>query len=784
MIKNGVFPPQMLSIEKKDDEWKKYCVDGIISRHLSMDEYKQQMKTAYDLMNSVLDENDFKYVTNPYKVTEGFPAKLQNINIIRGKIQLLMGEESKRPDAFIVYSTDEDIADEVKEMESTMIFSAIEENILLNTSAEDQQESEALQKRLEEIKEYVSSKHFNPAEQAANNSLKYLKEKLDLKDEFLRGWEDALVAGEEIYYVGIVNGDPIVERVNPLTFSYDRDPELKYIEEGEWTVRELRMTPSGIYDRFYDIMEEEDLRRMLNLISSENTNYGEAAPKLNTNYISYTNLSSNFSYPGSGTWDDAFYHKGQFLSVFHATWTSYKKIGYVTITDEEGNVEEIVVDETYKAFQGEKVEWDWITEKWEGYRIGSDIYVGIQPIENQDYNIETMNSRTGVYFGGFYNANNTEGKSLVQLMKPLQYMYIILWYRLELAIARDKGRVLNMDITQIPKSMGIDPMQWMHYLSAMGVNFINPYEEGFEIPGRSGGKAAQFNQMSSVDLSMANSIAEYINLLGKVEQMIGEISGVSPQRQGAVAQRELVGNVERSVIQSSHITEPLFFKHDRIKRNVYNALLNTAKLAWRNSNKKHIGFVLNNNQRAFINLNDDFLYSEHDVFVGDSLKQHSDREALKQLYQPAVQNGATLLDIATIMTEDTMSEIKLKLEEIDKRKAQAEQHSNEMQAQANEIQAQANEMQLQIKQEELRIKEEDSIRRADTDIQIALIQQETSFLKEGEIEDDGNEERRLSLQKEKQTKEYNIKKEILSETIRHNKAVESISKMAKNKTTK
>jgi hypothetical protein len=66
-------------------------------------------------------------------------------------------------------------------------------------------------------------------------------------------------------------------------------------------------------------------------------------------------------------------------------------------------------------------------------------------------------------------------------------MYIVLWYRLELAIARDKGKVVNMDITQIPKSMNITPERWMHYLSSVGVNFINPYEEGWGNGERSGG---------------------------------------------------------------------------------------------------------------------------------------------------------------------------------------------------------------------------------------------------------------------------------------------------------
>ena len=74
-------------------------------------------------------------------------------------------------------------------------------------------------------------------------------------------------------------------------------------------------------------------------------------------------------------------------------------------------------------------------------------------------------------------------------------------------MARDKGKVINMDITQIPKSMGVDVSKWLHYLTAVGVNFINPYEEGWNIPGREGGKPASFNQITNLDLTMSDVIA-------------------------------------------------------------------------------------------------------------------------------------------------------------------------------------------------------------------------------------------------------------------------------------
>ena len=84
---------------------------------------------------------------------------------------------------------------------------------------------------------------------------------------------------------------------------------------------------------------------------------------------------------------------------------------------------------------------------------------------------------------------------------------------------------------------------------------------GWNIPGREGGKPATFNQITSLDLTMSNVISEYIQLMDKIEQLAGTISGITEQRQGSISTSELVGNVERSVVQSSHITEPLFWVH-------------------------------------------------------------------------------------------------------------------------------------------------------------------------------------------------------------------------------
>jgi hypothetical protein len=64
--------------------------------------------------------------------------------------------------------------------------------------------------------------------------LQFLKRKLNLTHEFYKGWKDALIGGEEIYYIGVINGDPYVERVNPMYFDYEHSLDLEFIDDAAW----------------------------------------------------------------------------------------------------------------------------------------------------------------------------------------------------------------------------------------------------------------------------------------------------------------------------------------------------------------------------------------------------------------------------------------------------------------------------------------------------------------------------------------------------------------------
>lgn len=585
----------------------------------------------------------------------------------------------------------------MQEKEKQMILQYIEAAITARMSPEEaQQFQQQLQSGEimppEQIAKYMDKDYKDIVENTAYHSLTYLREKLDLDNEFIKGWKDGLISGREIYYVGVLNAEPYAERVNPICFSYDKSPDLDFIEDGSWCCRKMRMPITEVYDRYYDKLEEKDLDKLEEMIgSTPGRNLGDRSP---VDMGIQLRIYDNPIFEGSGK---------SLVNVWHCCWKSFKKIFYVTTTDDAGQPQINIVDETYQPVGNEvSVEPDWIIEVWEGYRAGSDLYFGIQPIEYQHVSIDNPNSQKLPYCGAIYSNTNSKPRSLVSILKPLQYMYIVLWYRLELAIARDKGKVVNMDITQIPKSMNISPAKWMHYLSSVGVNFINPYEEGWNIPGREGGKPAQFNQITALDLTMSNVIAEYIQLMDKIEELAGTISGITQQREGTVSTSEMVGNVERSVVQSSHITEPLFWVHNQCKRRVLNMLLNTAKGAWEETGKQKLQYIFDNGERAFLDITPKFYYEDMDVFVSDTSKDLENIQKLQQLIQPAMQNGASLLEAAEILTNDNFNIIKQKLKDMQTRQEQIQQQQQEAEAQQ---QQQLQQMQNESKQQELMLQE-------------------------------------------------------------------------------
>lgn len=671
----GTMPKQKLAQSKKTDDWGKQCIDGVISMANNTGEdgrssrYKKQVN--YDLINSKFDETDFQYVLNPYGVQDtvgNAPGRLRNFNIIVNKLNTLKGEEIKRPFNFRVIAVNGEAITAREERKKEAILTALQEELAVAIGTKqpelDPQGNPIPPKSIESLSKWYDQSYSDIREQMGNQVLQYLLEKEKLKLKFNKGFEHANIVAEEIYYVGIDNGEPVCRVVNPLNFFYDKNPDLDVIEDAQWAMEERFMSVGQVIDEYGDFLTEDQLEKLdTGQLGGNRNNLG-----MQPGFVYEGKEVVSFKpAPGqsNGNMNSG---AGKHISVIICVWKSMRKMGFVSYIDEHGEKQETIVDDTFKVpayATWDKIregyvwddiffQWSWINEVWKGTKIGNDFYVDINPLPNQCRSMENPYECKLPYVGRVYNNLNSVATSLVDLMKPHQYLYNIIWFRLETEIAKAKGKAFLMDLAMLPKSHGIDLEKWMYYFDNLGVAYVNSMEEGREGDPNT---VSKFNQFTQIDRSVSQSIAQYIVILNKLEEMVGTICGINRQREGQASPAETATGVQANLVQSSHITEPIFYIHNEVKKQVLTQLLEAAKIAYVDGKKTQ--YILDDMYRVMLQVDGEmFNDSDYGVFVSDAQKDNVVMEKLQQLAQVALQNEQlNYKDIIKIFKSNSISEI-------------------------------------------------------------------------------------------------------------------------------
>lgn len=671
---SNVAPKQKLSRARKGKDWGIQNVDNIIRMAgVTNSALNSKDRVNYDLYNNIIDKTDFNYVTNPYGLAEQFPARLNNYNIITSKLKLLEGEEIKRPFNFRVAAVNADAVSQIEGKRKELLLQYLESELVNDLIAQGiniQNPETGEVMTPEQVEKYMTYSDADIRESVANKLAKYLIPEQNLLYKFNKGFKDLLITAKEFYYIGIESASPVCEVVNPIDFRYDKNPDIDFVQDGQWASHTKYCTVSEIIDSYYDELTAEQVERIENRdFKSQNLGLDPSDGKLDITYTAPTTTSEN--------------SMSNYIPVIRVEWKSLRKIGFLKYYDENLVEQEITVDETYKIQEekGESVEWVWINEVWEGTKIGSDIYVKIQPKSVQYRSMDNPAMCKLGYVGVVYNARNSEPTSLIDLVKHHQYLYNVIMYRMEFEIAKAKGKKMVMDLAQIPRSQGIDLEKWMYYFDSMGIAFINSFEEG---KGIFKGQTSQFNQFTAIDMSLSESVGQYLMILNKIEEQCDSLIGVSKQRQGAISSSETVGGVERSVVQSSHITEPLFYVHNEVKKHVISQLIESAKVAFPEGKK--INYITDDMTRVFLSIDEGFRNADYGVFVTNSAKEVKVLEDLKSIAQQAVASGIiSLTELVSIFDSDSVADIKNTVKQAE---AKADQFKQQEQAQAGELQQQ------------------------------------------------------------------------------------------------
>ena len=720
----NIFPDQFKTEkEKQDESWIKNTMDYFSNKAYS--EYIKNRDTFvknYDLMKGILRMEDFyqepevRSFTDVLTADLELPAYVKHYSIITTPVNELVGEISKRPDAFKVKAFDDDSQSEELQFKTDVlnnyVMSQARQKIYEKAAMEgvELSEEDAEKMTMEQVQDQLDN-YTSIAEKWANHILTCQKAEFNLKEKSEDAFRDLCISAREFYHIYEDNSKLgfNIEVANPKNTWFLTTPDRKWISDptgraqGAYAAGTVQvMELSEIIESVPDLTKEEidHLRSSLQdygLINVRESNLGnpEATPGqdsvmydtfdplvLQTRMLIESEMKENNDglkdFLGLTNNVSSFGYK---YVVVRSYWISKKKIGKLIYLDEMGNEQSMLVDETYKAGTiptEQSLEWGWINQWYQGTKIGPDIY-HIKPFNLLNY---------CPIIGTTYEVKNTEAKSLVDLMKPFQVIYNVCMNQLYKLLEKEVGKVQLMSLRHIPIPKDGDAQDaldiWEMEARNRGVVFIDDSPENLKAP-------SSFNQFTALDLTRTQEIQSRYTLAQQIKNECWELVGMSKQRLGSISASESATGTNAAIQQSYSQTEPLFVAHEYVLGQLYQAIIDAALYVESAKPQSTLSYITGEGEAAFVQVNgSDLKFRDLKVFLTNRPEDTQMFNELRQLSQAVIQNGGTLYEIIELYSTKSIREMKKVFKDMrDRQIAQQEQATQLQQQQLQQQQEQA-----------------------------------------------------------------------------------------------
>ena len=684
------FPSQKMPFSKKGKQWRKDHMDWADhNSYLSNSKVRRKLKQKrinLNLYNGKVDVNDMKLILNPGGMEQFFvPDAIQHYPIITPRVNVLVGEEKRRKFDWSVQIVNPDTLSKIKEDKKKLVDARLMEMLQSEVSDEE------LEQELIKYGDYINFDYQDIREKRANLLMKHYIEKLNMKIAFQQGFKDALIMGEEVYMFDIVNGEVKFEKLNPLKVHTLRGGFSNKIEDSDVIVIDDFWSPGKIQDHFYNDLSDLDVKKLdegewagdnVNLDGVTEAVDDVAGLKLldregMDSYIDSTGIYDKSDQAGRNTYKDG---NGN-IRVLRMFWRSMKKVIKVTYFDELGKEQTKFRSEDYiiDKEMGETAKTLWVPQWWKGVKIGEDTYLQIKPREIQYNKLDQPSYNSCGIVGQVYNTGDEEAVTMVDRAKPFQYLYDISWYRVNEALSKYLGSIVELDLAKVPTGWSVT--KWLYFARKSGISVVDSFKEGQKgmAKGRLAGSVG--NTTGRVlEQRVGDFIQTHIDMMEFAKSQMDEITGVSRQRLGQVENRETVGGIERAVSQSNHITEEIFTLHDYCKKRCFQILIETAKIALKGKDIK-FSYIGDDMTRQLAEIDgDQFAEEEYGLMVSNDDEINRLEQKLDGMVQMGLQNQMLSFSTAIkIYNSPSVREIQRLIQkgENDMKEAQSKQGEEE-----------------------------------------------------------------------------------------------------------
>ena len=729
----NIFPDQFKTEkEKQDESWIKNTMDYFANKAYS--EYIKNRDTFvknYDLVKGILRPEDFyqepevRSFTDMLTADLALPAYVKHYSIITTPINELVGEISKRPDAFRVKAFDDDSKAEELEFKTGIlqeyIINQAKQKIMEKAAmqGEEVDDEQLQQMTMQQVQDELDS-YTSVAEKWANHVLTCQKADFTLKEKSEDAFRDMLISAREFYHIYEDNSKLgyNIEVANPKNTWFLTTPDRKYVSDptgraqGAYAAGTVQvMELSEIIEAIPDITKEEidHLRSSLQdygLINVRESNLGNPDAVPGTDSVMYDTydpavlqtrmiIESEMKENNDGLKDflgltnnvSSFGYK---YVVVRCYWISKKKIGKLIYLDELGNEQSMLVDENYKKGTiptEQSLEWGWINQWYQGIKIGPDVY-HIKPFKLLNY---------CPIIGVVHEVKNTEAKSLVDLMKPFQVLYNVCMNQLYKLLEKEVGKVYLTSIRHVPVPKDGDAQDaldvWEMEARNRGVVFIDDSPENLKSP-------SSFNQFRDIDLTRTQEIQSRYNLAMQLKNECWELIGMSKQRLGSISASETATGTNTAITQSYSQTEPLFVAHEYVLGQLYQAIIDASLYIESKKPQSTISYITSEGESAFVQVNgNDLKFRDLKVFLTNRPEDKQMFNEIRNLSQAVLQNGGSLHDVIELYSTNSIRDMKKVFKTLKERQEQIQDQQMQQQQQQIEQQKQIADAQLQQAQQ-------------------------------------------------------------------------------------
>lgn len=388
-------PYQMLSIEEKDEDWRKWNMDWL--EYIGLQQVMQnniKLRKNYDLANGVInksdyildDTNEYKDVVSILTSETNSPFSLKYYPIIPNIVNVLEGEFAKRDNRIIVKAVDEFSQNEALQYKLDLLTDILTKNAIEKMSLELEANGTSLnseegQNQINLAKEMAEAQtkfktYRSIAEEWAQHTIESENEKFGMYEKECEAFRDSLVADRCFWHIDIEGLEYRPEIWNPLNTFYHKSPDVKYISEGNYVGRILMMSIPDVIDTYGSRMTPDQLEQLKEAQSqligtafgartdmerNDPTKFWDASKTYDQQsknsiytdqYLSMKAMETDISglnWNRMSTLGGDMFQNQNMVRVTTAYWKSQRKVGDLTRITDDGILTKEIVDETYKV---------------------------------------------------------------------------------------------------------------------------------------------------------------------------------------------------------------------------------------------------------------------------------------------------------------------------------------------------------------------------------------------------------------------------------------------------